>query len=164
MKNKLNFYNMTDIQVLVKELSAKYGIERSSLMPILQGIVSKERYLSSEAMTEVARELDISAAEVYGTATFYSFLDTNPRGKFVIRVCRTIVCDMHGKQDVLKTLESFLKIKVGETTMDKKFSLLETNCIGWCNEGPAMLINDEVFTKLTVDKTREIIQDYIRNK
>jgi len=48
--------------------------------------------------------------------------------------------------------------------MDKKFSLLETNCIGWCNKGPAMLINDDVFTKLTIDKTREIIQDYIRNK
>lgn len=155
---------MTDIQLLVKELSAKYGKERSSLMPILQGIVSKERYLSSEAMTEVARELDISAAEVYGTATFYSFLDTTPKGKYVIRVCRTIVCDMHGKKDVLKTLENILKIKVGETTMDKKFSLLETNCIGWCNKGPAMLINDEVYTELTPDKTREIIQDYIRNK
>jgi len=155
---------MADIQVLVKELSAKHGKERSSLMPILQGIISKERYLSSEAMTEVARELDISAAEVYGTATFYSFLDTAPRGKYVIRVCRTIICDMHGKNDVLKTIENILKIKVGETTMDKKFSFLETNCIGWCNEGPAMLINDEVFTKLTVDKTREIIQDYIRNK
>lgn len=155
---------MTDIQVLVKELSAKYGKNRSSLMPILQGIVSKERYLSSDAMTEVARELDISSAEVYGTATFYSFLDTTPRGKYVIRVCRTIVCEMNGKQEIIKTLESLLKLKVGETSLDKKFSLLETNCIGWCNEGPAMLINDDVFTKLTPDKAREIIQEYIRNK
>jgi len=155
---------MADIQVLVKELSAKYGKKREALIPILQGIVASERYLSSEAMTEVARELDISSAEVYGTATFYSFLDTTPRGKYVIRICRTIVCEMNGKKEVVKTLEDILKIKVGETTMDKKFSLLETNCIGWCHEGPAMLINDEVYTQLTNDKVREIIQDFIRNK
>jgi len=155
---------MADIQILVKELSAKYGKKREALIPILQGVIVSESYLSSEAMTEVARELDISSAEVYGTATFYSFLDTTPRGKYVIRICRTIVCEMNGKKEVVKTLEDILKIKVGETTMDKKFSLLETNCIGWCHEGPSMLINDEVYTKLSNEKVREIIQDYIRNK
>ncbi len=155
---------MADIQVLVKELVNKYGTKREALIPILQGVVASERYLSSEAMIEIAKELDISAAEVYGTATFYSFLETVPRGKYVIRICRTIVCEMNGKKDVLKILEEILKIKVGETTMDKKFSLLETNCIGWCHQGPAMLINDEVYSQLTSDKVREIIQDYIRNK
>jgi len=154
---------MEDIQELVKKLTQKYGQKRESLLPILQGITEQYRYLSSEAMIEVAKALDISGAEVYGTATFYSFLDTNPRGKYIIRVCRTIVCDMHGKKQIIKALEDQLKIKIGETTHNRKFSLLETNCLGWCHKGPAMLINDDIYTDLTPAKVAEIIAEY-RNK
>jgi NADH:ubiquinone oxidoreductase subunit E len=111
----------------------------------------------------MSRELDLSTAEVYGTATFYSFLDTTRRGKYIIRICKTIVCDMHGKNQIVKTLEEQLKIKVGETTHNHKFSLLETNCLGWCHKGPAMLINDEVYTDLTPERIRQIIADY-RNR
>ena len=75
---------------MVKELADKYGRKRESLMPILQDIVKKHNYLTDEAMVEVATELDISAAEVYGTASFYTFLDTVPRGRNVVRVCKTI--------------------------------------------------------------------------
>jgi len=153
---------MTDTKELVKNLADKYGRTRESLIPILQGVVQEERYISSEAMTEIARELDMSAAKVYGTATFYSFLDTQPRGKYVIRVCKTISCAMKGKNLVIQELEDMLKIKVGETTSNRKFSLLETNCLGWCHKGPAMLINDEAYTELTPDKVREIINEYMK--
>lgn len=147
---------------LVKELSDKHGRERKSLMPILQGIVQKHNYLTDEVMVEVARELDISAAEVYGTASFYTFLDTQVRGKYVIRVCKTITCSMKGKIDIIHTLEDILKIKVGETTHDRQFSLLETNCIGWCHKAPAILINDMPYTELTPEKVTEIIKGYMR--
>lgn len=155
---------MPEIKELVKGLADKHGRNRESLLPILQGIISEERYISDAAMTEVARELDMSAALVYGTATFYSFLDTKPRGKYVIRICRTITCDMKGKKQILKTLEDLLKIKVGETTKDNKFTLLETNCLGWCHKGPAMLINDVAFTELTEERVSEVIGDYMKNK
>jgi NADH-quinone oxidoreductase subunit E len=79
---------------LVKELSEKHGRARESLLPILQEIVERHNYLTDEAMVEVAKELDISAADVYGTASFYAFLDTQVRGKYVIRVCKTITCSM----------------------------------------------------------------------
>jgi NADH:ubiquinone oxidoreductase subunit E len=130
-------------------------------MPILQGIVQKHNYLTDEAMVEVARELDISAAEVYGTASFYTFLDTQVKGKYVIRVCKTITCSMKGKSDIIHTLEEILKIKVGETTNDKQFSLIETNCIGWCHKAPAILINEMPYTELTPEKVSEIIEDYM---
>ncbi|MDP4282140.1 MAG: NADH-quinone oxidoreductase subunit NuoE [Bacteroidota bacterium] len=146
---------------IIKTLVDKYGRDRTSLMPILQGIVEQKNYLSDTDMTEVARELDLSAAQVYGTATFYSFLDTVPRGKYVIRVCKTITCDMHGKKLIVQTIENMLKIKVGETTQDKKFTLLQTNCLGWCHKGPSMLINDEVYADLTPEKTHEIIAEYM---
>ncbi len=152
---------MYQVGNLVKELSEKHGRKRDSLMPILQGIVERHNYLTDEAMVEVAKELDISAAEVYGTASFYTFLDTSVRGKYVIRVCKTITCSMKGKADILQTIEDVLKIKVGETTSDKMFSLIETNCIGWCHKAPAILINEIPYTELTVEKVVEIIKDYM---
>jgi len=153
---------MYQVGTLVKELSDKHGRERKSLMPILQEIVQKHNYLTDEAMVEVAKELDISAAEVYGTASFYTFLDTQLKGKYVIRVCKTITCSMKGKIDIIHTLEDILKIKVGETTTDRQFSLVETNCIGWCHKAPAILINDMPYTELTPEKVTEIIKGYMR--
>jgi NADH-quinone oxidoreductase subunit E len=153
---------MYQVGNLVKELSDKHGRARESLMPILQAIVQKHNYLTDEAMVEVAKELDISAAEVYGTASFYTFLDTQVKGRYVIRVCKTITCSMKGKGDIIHTLEEILKIKVGETTDDKQFSLVETNCIGWCHKAPAMLINDMPYTELTPEKVNEIIKEYMQ--
>jgi NADH:ubiquinone oxidoreductase subunit E len=147
---------------LVKELANKYGRTRDSLLPILQDLVLQNRYLSRQDMVDVARELDISAADVFGTATFYTFLDTEVRGRFIIRICKTISCTMKGKNDVQSTIEETLKIRVGETTADRKFSLLETNCIGWCHKAPAMLINDTPYTELTSEKVTEILREYIR--
>lgn len=153
---------MYQVGDLVKELSDKHGRKKDSLMPILQGIVEKHNYLTDEAMVEVAKELDISAAEVYGTASFYTFLDTKVRGKYVIRVCKTITCSMKGKAEIIQTLEDMLKIKVGETTSDMQFSLLETNCIGWCHKAPAMLINEKPYTELTPEKVVEVIKGYMQ--
>ncbi len=146
---------------LVKELADKHGRQRENLMPILQDIVRKYNYLTDEAMVEVATELDISAAEVYGTASFYTFLDTQERGKNIIRVCKTITCSMKGKNDIIVALEDILKIKVGETTPDKMFTLVETNCIGWCHKAPAMLINDMPYTDLTPQTVIDVVKGYM---
>lgn len=151
---------MTEVQQILEKVTEKYGKDRSALMPALQAIVKEKNYLSDEDIVEVAKTFDLSSAEVYGTATFYTFLDTVPRGKYVIRVCKTISCYMAGKDEIIKALEDTLKIKVGETTVDKKFSLLTANCLGWCHKGPVMLINDDVYTELTPQKAIEIIQQY----
>lgn len=153
---------MNPIQSLIKELADKHGRKREFLLPIMQGVVESEKYLSEYSMVEIAREMDIPAAEVYGTATFYSFLETKPTGMFTIRVCKTITCAMKGKSQVLFAIQDMLKIKLGETTPDKRFTLLETNCLGWCHKAPAMLINDEVYTELTPERVREILTDYMK--
>jgi NADH:ubiquinone oxidoreductase subunit E len=147
---------------LVKELANKHGRSRESLIPILQDLVVHNRFLSKQDMVDVARELDISAADVFGTATFYTFLDTKPRGKYIIRICKTISCAMKGKNEILSTIEEILKLNLGETTPDHKFSLLETNCIGWCHKAPAMFINDTPYTELTPEKVTEILREYIK--
>ena len=147
---------------LVRDLANKHGRTRESLLPILQDLVVHNRYLSRQDMVDVARELDISAADVYGTATFYTFLDTEVRGKYIIRICKTISCAMKGKHEILSTIEEILKIRLGETTPDRKFSLLETNCIGWCHKAPSLLINDTPYTELTPEKVTEILREYIK--
>lgn len=155
---------MTDIQQLVQKYADEYGTERRYLLPILQGIVKDERSLSIEAMIEVAKLLDVSAAEIYGTASFYHFLETEPMGKCKIHVCKSIICENKRKKDVLAVLEDILKIKVGSTTKDERFSLDHTNCLGMCHKGPVMLINDKVYSELTPDKTREIIMGILREE
>lgn len=145
---------------LVHDLVAKHGTDRENLLPILQGVIDQERYLSEEAILKIAKEMSIPAADVYGTATFYSFLDTDLRGKYVIRVCKTITCAMKGKNQIIQAIENFLKIKVGETTVDKKFTILQTNCLGWCHKAPAMLVNDDVYTELTPEAVVDILREY----
>ncbi|MBE0664148.1 MAG: NAD(P)H-dependent oxidoreductase subunit E [Bacteroidales bacterium] len=154
---------MSNTELLVKELVKQHGKTRNSLMAVLQGVVQEERFLSEDAMIAVARELDLAAADVYGTASFYTFLDTVPRGKNIIRVCKTITCHMKGKDEVLLALENMLKIKVGETTHDKRFTLLTANCLGWCHKGPVMLVNDEIYPELTPQKAIEIIEEYAKH-
>jgi len=153
---------MSSTDSLIKTLVERHGKDRNSLMPILQGIVKEERYLSEEAMLTVAEELNLSAADVYGTASFYTFLDTTPRGKNIIRICKTISCHMQGKDEIIEAIEEALKIKVGETTHDKKFTLLTANCLGWCHKGPVMLVNDEVYPQVTTQSALEIIENYAK--
>jgi NADH:ubiquinone oxidoreductase subunit E len=153
---------MSNTQNLIKSLVEKHGNSRCSLMPVLQGVVQEERYLSENAMLIIAKELNLSTAEVYGTATFYTFLNTVPKGKNIVRVCKTISCHMQDKNAIVEELENILKVKLGETTHDKKFTLLETNCLGWCHKGPVVLINDDIYTEVTTQGISEIIQSYSR--
>lgn len=153
---------MSQTEVLINDLVKKYGKERSSLMPILQAVIEKEKWLSEDALISIAKTLDLSAADVYGTASFYSFLDTVPRGKYIIRVCKTISCHMQGKDEIIAALEDALKIKVGETTHDKNFTLLTANCLGWCHKGPVMLINNKVYPELTTQKALDILGEYTK--
>lgn len=155
---------MKPITELVKDLADRHGRERRSLLPILQGVVEQEKYLSEFSMLTISRELNIPVTEVYGTATFYSFLECKKMGKYIIRICKTITCSMKGEKQILLAIEDMLKIKVGETTQDGKFTLLETNCLGFCHKAPAMLINNEVYTELTPEKIREILTGYLNDK
>jgi NADH-quinone oxidoreductase subunit E len=152
---------MDPIKELIQSKVAQYGKKRESLLPVMQSVVEQERYLSEYSMTKIAEELELSATEVFGTASFYSFLETRKMGKNIIRVCKTITCSMKGKSQILLTIESMLKIKTGETSHDGLFTLLETNCLGWCHKGPAMLINNTVYSDLTPELIREIINGYL---
>jgi len=144
----------------VKKIVEAHGTRREKLLQILEDINASHGYLSEYVMQHVAKNLSIQPSEVYGVATFYSFLNTEPKGKYIIRLCQTISCDLAGKKKIANALENELGINFGEMTLDGKFSLEYTNCIGMCNQGPAMLINDDVYYDLDPEKTIDIIEKY----
>ena len=141
----------------IESLVLKYGSTRSALLQILQSIQRKHNYISDFAQQEVARLLNIHPVEVYSVISFFAFLNSNPKGRNLVRVCQTISCDMHGKSGVVQAIERELGIKIGETTKDNKFTVEFANCLGLCDMGPAMAINDQVFLKLTPEKAVELL-------
>jgi len=140
------------------EMAKEFDYKRSGLLPILQAVQDKHKHISDFAMQEIASLLDIHPVEVYGVISFYSFLRTETTGKFVVRLCQTISCDMAGKKNVARQLENELGIKFGETTSDGHFSLEYANCLGLCDQGPALLVNDVAYAGVTPEMVRNIIQ------
>ncbi|OGI04286.1 MAG: hypothetical protein A2Y25_09260 [Candidatus Melainabacteria bacterium GWF2_37_15] len=151
---------MLELDKDVVEISSKYGKSKDHLLRILQDLVAKKGYLTEKIVRDLAKDMNISPNEVYSVATFYSFIKTKPTGKYVIRICQTISCDLAGKEEIIKALEKELRIKCGQTTDDMLFTLETTNCMGMCDQGPAMLVNDEVYTKMDSIKAIELIREY----
>jgi len=116
--------------------------------------------LSQEIMAELAESLDVPVNDVYGVASFYSFLSPRPLGRNVIRICRSLPCYLKNCQPVVEAIEKELGIKPGETTPDGRFSFELTNCIGLCDRAPAMLINNDAHVDLTPKKISQILQGY----
>ncbi|MFH0916282.1 MAG: NAD(P)H-dependent oxidoreductase subunit E [bacterium] len=137
------------------------GFNRSSLIPILQDVKHKHRCIDSYAMQLIADVLDIHPVEVYAVATFFAFLNPELEGRYVFRLCRTLSCEFEGKEQVAKQLEEDLGIAFGETSADGNFSLEWANCMGMCDQGPAMLVNGKVYTQLTPIKARAVVEEYL---
>lgn len=136
----------------------KHKNKPDKLLEILQETSEYYHHVSDEMMKTIAEHLNISAAKVYGTATFYSFINTEKQGRHNIKMCKTISCEMLGYKSVLKAVINATGIKPGETSHDQKFSLKLTNCLGFCHKGPAMLINNDIYTELNPQKAIRIIE------
>ncbi len=141
----------------VAALICRLGADRSALLPILQDVKRRSGAIDSETMQVVADLLGIHPVEVYSVATFYSFLDPSPHGVFTLRLCQTVSCDLAGKAEVARAFEEELGIEFGETTADGAFSLGWANCIGLCDQGPALLVNEEVYARVTPQSVPGIV-------
>lgn len=144
-------------------LADRLGRTRSSLIPILQEVKRTHHVIDSYTMQIVADALEIHPVEVHSVASFYAFLGTEKQGEFVVRLCRTISCDLADKDAVARQLQTNLGVGFGSTTADGKFTLEWANCMGMCDQGPALLVNDRVFTRVTPEKVHEILADCRRS-
>ncbi|MGD9118389.1 MAG: NADH-quinone oxidoreductase subunit NuoE [Dehalococcoidia bacterium] len=138
----------------------KTGRDRGRLLVLLEAAQDKSAHVSREVITELAESTGLSVGEVYGVASFYSFLSTKPKGRHVIRICKSLPCLLKNAQVIIDGVRQELGIKPGETTADGKFSFELTNCIGACDKAPAMMINSDVHGNLTPKKIAKILKTY----
>jgi len=131
-----------------------------NVLMALQEAQTRFGYLPPEYMTELAESLDIPVNDVYGVASFYSFLAIKPLGRNVIRICKSLPCHLKDGQAVIEAIEKKIGAKPGNTTEDGRFSFELTNCIGLCDNSPAMLINHDAHIGLTSKKIAVILEKY----
>jgi len=136
--------------------------DKSCLIPLLQDIQNIYGYLPESSLSEVAQFVDMPLSRVYGVATFYNQFRLLPLGENIIRVCRGTACHVKSSANILSAIENALKIKAGETTRDKKFTLEIVNCIGACSIAPVITINCEYFGRLTVKEIPSILKKYTK--
>lgn len=129
-------------------------------MPILQAAQGIFGYLPEEVQILIAEGLEIPLSEVYGVASFYAQFTLNPKGKFQVSLCLGTACYVKGAADVLTAVEKKLGIQPGGITPDGKFSLDACRCIGACGLAPVMMINEDVYGRLTPDQVNGILDKY----
>ncbi|HEY51591.1 MAG TPA: NADH-quinone oxidoreductase subunit NuoE [Dehalococcoidia bacterium] len=134
--------------------------DRSDLIVRLQEAQQRYGYVPEEVIRALADSLNIPVHEVYGVASFYSFLSTRPLGRNVIRVCKSLPCYLKSAEMIMEAVQKELGIGLGETTPDGRFTFQLTNCIGLCDHAPAMLINQDTHVDLTPEKIKQILKSY----
>jgi NADH-quinone oxidoreductase subunit E/NADP-reducing hydrogenase subunit HndA len=143
----------------MKELLARC-VERGDLLPILKEGQARYGYLPPEFLEGIAEALDLPVSEIYGVASFYSFLSTQPLGRNTVWVCKCLPCHLKGGQALLEAIQQELGIGPGETTLDGGFSLRFTNCIGACDQAPAMLVNSDRHGRVDPAGVKDILARY----
>lgn len=159
-----NNFNGTDEQErLLKECIAKHKEERGCLMPVLHEAQNIYGYLPSEVQGIIAEGLGIPLSEVYGVATFYSQFSLQPKGKHRISVCLGTACYVKGADKILAAVEKELRISCGECTPDGKFSLDSCRCVGACGLAPVMIVDDDVYGKMTPEQVSVVLEKYMQD-
>jgi NADH-quinone oxidoreductase subunit E len=144
-----------------KDIIASFSSEMSNLLPMLHKLQDSnpENYLPDEVLKEVAKHFNLTLSSVYGVVGYYTMFSRKPRGKYIIRLCNSPVCHLNGSENVIVWAEELLDIKVGETTLDKLFTIEESECIGRCDKAPLIMINQNFYGELTKVKLSQILED-----
>ncbi|XP_076818581.1 NADH dehydrogenase [ubiquinone] flavoprotein 2, mitochondrial-like [Clavelina lepadiformis] len=140
------------------------GHKVAAMMPILDVAQRQHGWLPLSAMNKVADILQVPSMRVYEVATFYTMYNRSPVGKYHLQLCTTTPCMLCGSDDILKTIQDKLGIKVGETTKDKMFTLNEVECLGACVNAPMIQINDMYYEDLKPSDMEEILDDLIAGR
>ncbi|MEE9461131.1 MAG: NADH-quinone oxidoreductase subunit NuoE [Bacteroidales bacterium] len=134
--------------------------DKSNLIAILQQVQKANGYITSEAVTSISSHLSISRSQIFGVASFYSQFRFNPPGRNSIRICLGTACHVQGGDFLLNALRSEIGISPNETTPDGRFDLERVACLGCCALAPVVMINDDIFSNMSVVKLKEILNSY----
>lgn len=156
IKVKINEKQLADIKAICKSFNNDPG----ELINVLHKTQTLIGYLPAEVQEIIANELKMSVAKVFGVVTFYSFFTMIPKGKHPISICMGTACYVRGAEKVLDEFKRVLKVKVGETTPDGKFSLSCLRCVGACGLAPVVTIGEKVYGRVAPDGVKDIIKEY----
>lgn len=148
--------------MVAEDVLSKYPAKREYLLMILHDIQNRNprNYLPEEDLKKVAEYLNTTLASVYGVVGYYSMLSLRPRGRYVIRFCRSPVCECMGGREAFRTLSELLGVGNNETTPDGRFTLETSECLGLCDGAPAMMVNETPYEALDRDGMEAILQRY----
>ncbi len=135
----------------------EYGI----LLEKLHSIQETYGYIPEAEIDRIARKYDMPRAKLYGVIRFYSMFYTEPTGKYIIRVCNSLSCHINGSEEIVGVIKEYLGIDDGETTEDRKFTLEVVECLGHCDEGPVMMVNENMYTNVSRNKALEILRECV---
>ncbi|MFO7880248.1 MAG: NADH-quinone oxidoreductase subunit NuoE [Bacteroidota bacterium] len=144
----------------IQEICTAFNNDSGELINVLHKCQEHFGYLPSEIQEVVANELNMSEAKVYGVVTFYSFFTMTPKGKHPISICTGTACYVRGAEKVLEEFKKELKMEVGETSPDGKFSISCLRCVGACGLAPVVLIGDKTYGRVAPDEVKEILKNY----
>ena len=136
---------------------------QSALIPILNEVQDELGHISNESMEEIATTLNLSPACVQNVVTFYTMYFSEPKGKHVIWLCRTLSCALRGAEHVEHYIGDKLNIKTGQTTPDGKITFMEAECLAACGTAPVMLVDDDLHENLTKNKVDSILESLKRD-
>lgn len=148
-----------EIKEIDKEI-AQVPVKRAASIEALKVVQHHRRWVSDESLADVAQYLEISKEELDSVATFYNLIYRKPVGRNIILLCDSISCYVMGYEKIYDHLKSKLNIKFGETTEDGRFTLLPNACLGTCDRAPALMINNDLYRDLTLERLDEIIFEY----
>lgn len=158
--SRVPFNGTKEQKTQLLEVIAQLKDTKGCLMPIMQKAQDIYGYLPYEAQKLISDELEVPLEKIYGVATFYSMFNLYPKGKYRISVCLGTACYVKGSGEIYEKLQEKLGIEGGQCTPDGKFSLDACRCVGACGLAPVMMINDEVYGRLTPDDIDGILAKY----
>jgi len=146
-----------------QRILGKYPVKRAAIMPALWLAQREFGHLSAEVQQYVADLMGFPLAWVSGLASFYTMYYKKPVGKYHLQVCTNVSCMLRGSDDIVRVIEDRLKVGLGETTADGRFSLEEVECLASCGTAPMMQVNDDYHENLTPRSTLELIERLARD-
>lgn len=152
-------YFTSDIAKRADDLVLLYPVKRSAMLPMLHLAQEQDGYLSAEGILEVATRLELSEADVRGTAAFYEMFHLEPVGKYVVGICTNVSCLLAGGEELLEHAEKKLGCAVGRTSSDGLFTLEETECLADCNIAPVVQVNHRFVRTTTPEAFDEMIDE-----
>jgi len=155
---------MANIENSVKEIVGKYGNNSARLMDILIDVQNELRHIPCEAVSAIAKALKLSKVDVEQTLSFYHFFSSTPVGKYAVYLNNSAVAGLMGRDEIAKAFEKEAGCKFGEVTSDGLIGLFDTACIGMNDQEPAAIINGTVFTKLNLQKVKDLIAGFKAGK